>query len=231
MGKTIVLSDCHLGSPESNYRDLNRFLARLECDRLILLGDAWDLWDMSTDDIRKNFSDTIMLLRKLLDDGTKICLILGNHDDDYFEDPIMPLSEIPVKRHADILLPSGKKLALIHGHEFDPLVKDSYGLSRFLAWVNKTARGVFGLSWKSFKRKDCVDLSGKSYSDTVREIHKKARDAYSKYGYDALIMGHTHCPTVDRAMDPIEFYNSGDWKWSNTYIEILGDDIRVKRFQ
>lgn len=229
--KTVILSDCHIGSEEANYRDVNRFLRHLICDRLILAGDFFDLWDMSVPDIRRRFADTMSLLRQLVVGGTHVDYIMGNHDEDYLKKPVMATDLLVPMISADLELDDGRKVAVIHGHEFDPIFKKCYTLSRVLAWINRTARKVLGLSAKSFKKKTCTDLRGQKYSDTVDKIHKSAQEAYQKLGYDVLVMGHTHAPTfrIRRGLT-IDFYNAGDWKWSNTYVEIEGNNIELKRF-
>lgn len=231
MSKTIILSDCHIGSNESNYRLVNKFLRHLTCDRLVLLGDFWDIWDMSPDMLRERYGDTIAHLRALLARDTKIEFILGNHDEDYVQDPVMPLSEIPVLLAGEVVTTDGRRIGLCHGHEFDPIFKRWYKLSRLLAWVNRAARRLLGMSAKSFKKKTCTDLEGKEYSKTVEKIHAKARKTYMKLGFSGLIMGHTHAPTYQTSRGgPMDFYNAGDWKWSNTYIEINDGHIELKHF-
>lgn len=230
--RTIVLSDCHIGSEEANYRKVNKFLRGLTCDRLVLLGDFWDLWDMPSDKIKNRYDDTVKLLDKLIDQGVDVKYLLGNHDEDYLDCPVMALSKVSVTPTCEITMPDGRRIALIHGHEFDPVFKRWYTLSRALAWINKTARKIFGLSAKSFRKKTCTDLEGQKFSDTVEKIHKKAKKTYAKFGYDGLIMGHTHAPTYEAMRGPsIDFYNAGDWKWSNTYIEINGNDIELRVFR
>lgn len=228
--RTIVLSDCHIGSNESNYRLVNNFLNNLECDRLVLLGDFWDLWDMSPGDLRKRYADTMGLLRRILERGTRIEYVIGNHDEDYLLDPMMDIDAVPVfTNFTDISLPSGRRYALVHGHAYDPMYMSWYSLGRMLAWVNKTSRKILGISIKTFKRKTCTDIEDdEERSRAVQKIHQAARKDFAKCGYDGVIMGHTHCPTYEGGERL--FCNAGDWKWSNTYVEILGEDVFLRQF-
>jgi UDP-2,3-diacylglucosamine pyrophosphatase LpxH len=226
--RTIIISDCHVGSPESNYRHLNRFLRGLECDRLILAGDFWDLWDVSARRIRERYDDTVRYLRRIMDAGTEVVYVLGNHDEEYLDDPVM--DGFVIRNETEIELSCGKRYAVIHGHDFDHVYKRWYWPYRASAWVNKWFRKVLGFSTKSLKKKTCVELSDEDeYSEAVGRIHDRARKTYREMGYDGLIMGHTHSP-VRITGGRMDYINAGDWKWSNTYVEILGDDITLKRY-
>jgi UDP-2,3-diacylglucosamine pyrophosphatase LpxH len=228
--KTIVLSDCHIGSPEANIVKLNRFLLSLECNRLILAGDFWDLWDKSSSDIRRDHKGTIDLLYKLIAKGTKVEYILGNHDDSYLKDPIIPLTDVPVINKFEEAMPDGKRIAIIHGHEFDFIYQKHYWLYRVFAWVNRMAKQTVGISNNNFaKQQTCTNLKGKKYSDTVQKIHEKAQKVYKKKGFNYLIMGHTHAPMHSLERDhTCEFYNAGDWKIHNSYISIEDDKITLR---
>lgn len=226
--KTIILSDCHIGSPESNYRDVNRFLKDLDCSHLILAGDTWDLWDMSAGDIRDRHDDTVRLLKRLMDGGTKITTILGNHDEDYNDDPILGDEAVD---SVELVLPNGKIYAVIHGQDFDPIYKKYNWLHRLLWCTNRFIKKLTGISLKSFMR-SCTELreiDDQEYSGLVNDIHKHARKYYSNRGYDGLIMGHTHAPDHREGVK-IDFWNSGDWKWSNTYVTIDGNDVKIDKF-
>lgn len=228
--RTVVLSDCHIGSPEANVAQLNRFLLSLECDRLILAGDMFDLWDATDDDIRRTHPGTLDILRKLKAKGVKIEYLLGNHDETYLKTPVMSADDLPVVNKIEFSLDDGRKVSIIHGHEYDYVYQKHKLLYKLLAWANRTSAKIIGLSMKSLeKKKTCTDLSGTEYSDTVQKIHADARKAAAKAGANIIIMGHTHAPQkIAAAVGLAEFYNSGDWKVHNSYVSIDGDKIGVR---
>lgn len=229
--KTIILSDCHIGSPEANVSKLNKFLTSVECDRLIFAGDFWDLWDKSVDDIRKDHAVTMDILRKLAAKGVKMEYLIGNHDESYLKNPVMPLTELPVISKFEENLPDGRKIAIIHGHEYDFIYKNYYWFYRALDFINTLAKKTVGISNVDFgKRKTVTNLTGKEYSDTILKIHNNARKAYKKRGFNYLIMGHTHAPmNIEDSNKLCGFCNSGDWKIHNSYAVIDGSTINLCR--
>jgi UDP-2,3-diacylglucosamine pyrophosphatase LpxH len=226
--RTVILSDCHIGSPEAHVGRVNRFLFSLECDKLILAGDFWDLWDMSTDDLKRTNDSTIRQLKKLMQHGTKIEYILGNHDENYLKSPVMPLDEIVVVKNWNITTPNGKKIAIIHGHDFDKIYTNWYWVQRSLAWLNGVFKKTIGVGFHDLQKKTCTGLKGKDYWQTVHDIHKQARKHYQKLGFDALIMGHTHAPMHIKKNELPEFINAGDWKVHDSYVVIEDDNISLR---
>lgn len=229
--RTIILSDCHIGSKESNYRLVKRFLAFLpRCDELVLLGDFWDLWDMSADRLRERHGDVIMLLDRICAAGTKITYVLGNHDEAYLEDPVMPEGLVEVVEGPYVLPNHPKSIVAIHGHEYDPVYQDHRWLSRGLAWVNMMLVRTIGISVKSLARSTCTDCKDRDdFHDLVWRIHGTAANANRHH--DVLVMGHTHTPTrIDASTFGVEVVNPGDWKWSNTWVEVVNGDVGLNRY-
>ena len=225
--RTVVLSDCHIGSPEANVAQLNRFLLTLECDKLMLAGDFFDLWDMSADKIRRQYAGTLDLVKKLLNKGTAIEYLLGNHDEDYLKTPVMAPDELPVVAEIKFTVPDGRRITIVHGHEFDFVYRKHHFLYKALAWANRTSAKITGLSLKSLGRRTCTDLEGAEYGKAIERIHGDARKAHAGKA-DVLIMGHTHSPEHLSNEGLVEFYNTGDWKIHNSYIVIEDDRISLR---
>ncbi len=206
--KTIVLSDLHIGNPAVNLSKLNKFLFTLQCDRLVLAGDIWDLTTKSASDIKKDHQDIIQIFERLINRGVKIEYILGLSDKNYLDDPIL---QIPVFRNWQECLPDGRKIAIIHGHQFDSGYKKS--------WLNWLTLGFLG------KRKICTGLNGQSYIDAINKINESAIKRMSNK-YDILIMGHTHAPLS--CVKSFAYYNSGDWEYHRSYVVIDGSNIALR---
>jgi len=49
-------------------------------------------------------------------------------------------------------------------------------------------------------------------------------------GYDILVMDHLHAPEYLRGDGLIDYVNTGDWKGSNTYVEIEDSTVRLMNF-
>ncbi len=226
--RIIIVSDAHVGSPESNLCSFNKFLSTLECDRLLLAGDLWDYWEASDSDLRKHV-ETKKQIFGLVQRGVKVEYLLGNHDLEYPNKPLMSDTALPVVQDWEYTTPAGKKIKVIHGHEFDKIYKRHMLLYKLASMVNATAGRVLGISLKTFKKTVTNSRGQPKYSDIVNEIHDDVRRYYKKRGYDAVIMGHTHAPTyVPAKGERIEFANSGDWKFHNSYVVIDGEEISVK---
>lgn len=226
--RTVILSDCHIGSPEANVAHLNRFLLTLECDRLILAGDIFDLWDMSAEEIKRIYFPTIEKLRRM-SAKMKIEYLLGNHDEGYLDNPLIPLTEIPVIKECKFSLPDGRVVGVVHGDEYDHMYKKHYWLYRVSAWLNGLSSKVLNFSWKdTYGKQTCTSLSGVDYSKAVDKVHNAARKDMAKKGYDIVVMGHTHAPIhCFKRANFAELYNTGDWKKNDSYVLIDENSINI----
>lgn len=227
--RTIILADCHVGSRESNYKDVRSVLPSLRFDELVLAGDFWDLWDMSPKRLRSRHADALALLEQVRSMGVRITYVLGNHDEDYRRSPVMSADMADVVDGPYFLPGHGRRMAVIHGHEFDHVFQNHEWYYRFLSWVNRTGSMV-GISAKTFKKRTCTDLDGDEYSKTVRSIHDRAMAAYAGR-CDCLIMGHTHCPIHLVSCDGLEYVNAGDWKWSDTWVDVVDGTATLRVFE
>ena len=92
--KTIVISDVHLGSTHSKVNEVSRFLATVDCDRLILNGDIIDGWQLKKSGIKRwkhEHTRFFKVLMKMMENrSTEIIYVRGNHDD--FLDSLVPFS-------------------------------------------------------------------------------------------------------------------------------------------
>jgi UDP-2,3-diacylglucosamine pyrophosphatase LpxH len=212
--KTIVISDLHIGSLETNYNALYTFLSTLDCDRLILAGDVWELWEQSPESIRKQYKYIIDWFYSFMSRGVKIDYVLGNHDNKYNNNPIIELCGVDKV----ILEQAGRRIIIIHGHQFDSTMTRL--TQRPLAKINYQLRKHLGLSYKS------IHTDGRR---AIIKIRERAR-AHIGLDYDTIIIGHTHAPEyVPRTDNRPEFINAGDWKVHNTFV-VIEEDVRLYRF-
>jgi UDP-2,3-diacylglucosamine pyrophosphatase LpxH len=226
--RTIILSDCHIGSSEANVAALNKFLLSVECERLVLAGDFFDLWDMDAEDIKHQYASTFKVLRNLLSKETRIDYVIGNHDDTYRKTPLFkPEDGVNIVDKLEMTTPSGYRIAVFHGHEFDHVYNKHEWLYKLLAFANRIGSKI-GMNYKKIKKQTCTDLKEQAYGDAVREIHDAAKKKAAKGGFDAVIIGHTHSPTHQPGKEGVpEFLNAGDWKMHNTYVELEGDKLSL----
>jgi len=89
--RTIIMSDLHLGSRQSQTEKILKFLNENESDTLILNGDIIDGWALKSGGKWKG--DCSKIFRKFMkrsEKGTKVVYIRGNHDD--FLKPFIPFN-------------------------------------------------------------------------------------------------------------------------------------------
>jgi UDP-2,3-diacylglucosamine pyrophosphatase LpxH len=217
--KTIVLSDLHLGTKNSQAKEVVRFLKHNSCDMLILNGDIIDGWQLRKGGKwRKKHTRFFRVVLKMMEKHkTEVVYVRGNHDD--FLDTIAPFvfGDIwIVKEH--IHYSNGKRFLVIHGDVFDSITSNLRWLAKLgdigytlLLWINKRYnmwRVSRGLPYYSLSQAVKHKVKGAvSYiSDFEKELVKfaKAKDC------QGVICGHIHQPAITNYGD-IVYMNSGDW--------------------
>jgi UDP-2,3-diacylglucosamine pyrophosphatase LpxH len=217
--KTIFVSDVHLGSRHCKAEVLLDFLKTVRCEQLYLVGDIIDMWAMQKrvhwpqahNNVLRKF---LSLARK----GTRITYIPGNHDANFRDFCGAEFGLIDIQRRVEFETEDGRRMLVIHGDELDFAVRYSR-LNRWIgdiaydslmainAWINGI-RERFGLPYWSLARwaKSNVaqaELAIRRYQDAGRELARRE-------GFDGLICGHLHFPSVSE-VDGIVYCNDGDW--------------------
>jgi len=120
--RTVWLSDVHLGSRACRVGLLLDFLRRTRCETLYLVGDIFDLQSL-----RRSFfwptSHTEVLRELLKKSGTRIVYVPGNHDDDMRALIGLRFDNIEVVGRCVHTTRAGRRLLVLHGDEFDGVIK------------------------------------------------------------------------------------------------------------
>jgi UDP-2,3-diacylglucosamine pyrophosphatase LpxH len=222
--RTVWISDTHLGTPGCNAELLFDFLRSISCDKLYLVGDIIDGWQL-----RKGWywpqrhNDIVRSVLKLAKHGTRVIYIPGNHDDvlrDYVGLHFGGVELLPEDIHVTA---DGRRLLVLHGDKFDSIVL----YARWLAHLGDQAytlmlkgnrfynavRRWFGLPYWSLaahlkKRvKNAVQFISR-YEEVV------ARAAAERHT-DGVVCGHIHSAEIRRFAN-VTYYNDGDWVESCT---------------
>jgi UDP-2,3-diacylglucosamine pyrophosphatase LpxH len=217
--KTIVLSDIHLGTKNSQAKEVVRFLKHHTCDMLILNGDIIDGWQLRRGaKWKKKHTRFFRVVLKMMEKHkTEVVYLRGNHDD--FLDNIAPFifGDIWVVKDY-IYYSKGKKYFVVHGDIFDAITTNLRWLAKlgdvgysFLLWVNKIYNAYRirkGLPYFSLSQAVKHKVKGAvSYiSDFEKELAKLARSK----DCDGVICGHIHQPAISQ-YDGVIYMNSGDW--------------------
>lgn len=217
--KSIFISDIHLGTRMSQSNKVLDFLRDNESEKLYLVGDIIDGWAL-----QKNFywpqehNDVIQKLLRKARKGTDIIYLPGNHDE--FMRSFGSLAFGNIQLVDDIVHTGidGKKYLVIHGDQFDLVIRNMKWLAHFGTWAYDTLilvnfsvakfRSFFGLpywslsAWAKYKVKKAVNFIT-DFEDNLAEYAKR-RDC------DGVICGHIHHPNI-RDIGELKYMNCGDF--------------------
>jgi UDP-2,3-diacylglucosamine pyrophosphatase LpxH len=222
--RAIWLSDVHLGSPACRVNLLLDFLRQTQCETLYLVGDIVDL-----ESLRRRFfwppshTEVLRLLLQKSQKGTRVVYIPGNHDDELRAFAGTRFGNVEIAREAIHTTGTGRRLLVLHGDEFDAVVRGrSLGvllggfacrtllaLNRFVHWLHDLGGRPY---WSLAQHVKARFPGAKRYVDRFRQATLvAARDAR----LDGVICGHIHKADFVEA-DGLTYYNDGDWVESCT---------------
>ena len=216
--KTLLISDVHIGYRYSRARDALAVLENEQYDRLILIGDIFDISNMMNnraywDEHHTAFLKKIFKLAKKID----VIYVAGNHDW-----PLKFLHEYTNKIAGIKICRSysyesgGKTITCVHGDQYENIDKRLRKFGDLFyhigLWFNKyinVVRKWFGKPYWSFS---------KWCKDKVKTIIMKSFDIESKMlddnkESDIIVYGHTHMPYVSE-----KICNTGAFVEIATYI-------------
>lgn len=222
--RTVWISDVHLGFRGCSAEFLLEFLRTIECEHLYLVGDIIDIWQMRKrpywPQAHNNVVRTVLGKAK---HGTQVVFVPGNHDELLRDYVGMHFGNIRIEERAIHTKADGKRFLILHGDEFDSVVKCSRLLAmigtvlydwllRLNRWVNYLRRHM-GLTYWSLAGflKHQVKEAVQYISNFEHAVAYEARRA----GVDGVICGHIHRAEITR-IDEIEYCNCGDWVESCT---------------
>jgi UDP-2,3-diacylglucosamine hydrolase len=218
--KAYFISDAHLGakSPGNEAREqhLTHFLRSLEgrARYLYILGDLFDFWIEYTHAIRPAYFNVLRTLRCLVESGTEIHYLAGNHD--FALGPFLEKT-IGIRLHRDhyTLSLQGKNLHLHHG---DGLVASELGYRLLRAVLRnpvnlrlyKLLHPDIGIPLACFFSYSSRNLLGRSTSERKREQYRRCARSILSRGADIVIFAHTHSPEL-RRFGTKTYCNTGEW--------------------
>ncbi len=215
-GATLFISDAHLGC---GWRDKEReaslleFLdyAHSEAEALFILGDLFDFYFEYRSVILKETIRVLSRLAQLTEDGIRVYFMGGNHDwwgRGFLEE--LGIIEIPCP-YATII--DGLKIYIHHGDGIAPgdwkyrvvkrIIRSRFAISSFSLIHPDLARKLVAFFSVSSRR----SAEDKSALLPSYEPFVKAR---LNEGYDIIIMGHIHIPSLEKYNNGI-YLNTGDW--------------------
>ncbi|MCB1491958.1 MAG: UDP-2,3-diacylglucosamine diphosphatase [Rhodobiaceae bacterium] len=225
--RTLFLSDFHLGMRAAQADLLLDFLRFHDADTIYLIGDIVDGWRLRRAWYwPQSHNDVVQKLLRKARKGTRVIYIPGNHDEMLRQYCGHSFGAVELKKNDIYELADGRKFLIIHGDEFDVVVRHAKWLALFGDWayritimlnaqVNRVRRHLgfqyWSLSaWLKQKVKNAVNYIGEFESALSSEARRR--------GADGVICGHIHHPS-DMMMDSgVRYVNTGDWVESCTAV-------------
>jgi len=238
--RTVFISDVHLGTRAAQAPALLDFLKRVDADTYYLVGDIVDLWKVRRGPVwAQSHNDVIQKLLRKARKGSRIIYIPGNHDEGLRDYCGLNFGSIEIRRDAIFESAAGKKYVVLHGDEFDVIVRYAKWLAflgdrgyELALWTNAPLnwlRNKFGLGYWSLS--SYLKSRVKSAVNFIGEFEAALSSVARKYETDGVICGHIH-HAADRMIDEIHYLNCGDWVESATaLVETHSGEIKVIHWQ
>ncbi len=202
------------------------FLRGTSCEHLFLVGDiidGWRLrkswyWDASHDEV-------LRLILRHARGGTEVTYIPGNHDEMFraWLPMGLEIAGVKLRKDATHVTAAGRRLLVMHGDEFDSVVRYAKFLAVLGDWAYTTAL-VVNRWFNAVRRR--LGYPYWSLSAWLKRQVKEAVKAIDRFeialanearrrGYDGVVSGHIHHAEM-RDVNGILYINDGDWVESCT---------------
>jgi UDP-2,3-diacylglucosamine pyrophosphatase LpxH len=224
--RTLFISDVHLGSKASKTAYLLDFLKHHDAETIVLVGDIVDGWRLKRSWYwPQDCNDVVQKLLRKARKGTRIVYIPGNHDEFLRSFPGRHFGGIEVADRMMHETPDRRKYLVMHGDEFDVVVRNYRVIAYLGDWAYDMAmhinqglaairRGI-GLPYWSFSA--WAKQQVKTAVNFIGEFQKFLAEEARRNGADGVICGHIHHATM-MDVDGIHYVNTGDWVESCTAI-------------
>ena len=224
--RAIFLSDTHLGTKDCRSDFLADFLSKTASDYLYLVGDIVDGWRLRKSWYWDNTHDEVLrLILAKARSGTEVTYIPGNHDELFRAWlPLgLEMGGVKLRQDASHTTADGRRLLVIHGDEFDSVVR----YAKFLALLGDSAyttalmlnryfnairrrlgHPYWSLSqWLKRRVKEAVKAIDRFETAVANEARRR--------GFDGVVCGHIHHAGM-REVGGVLYLNDGDWVESCT---------------
>ena len=237
--KTIIVSDIHLGTKDSQAKEFIKFLDEHPTKQLILNGDIIDAWALERGSKWKKQHSKVILKLLELSKKTDIIWVRGNHDDflkDYFH---IKMDNITICENYILTIGgqvTSRKYLVFHGDVLDlfsskwtwiaKIGSIGYDIALTLnTWYNRY-RTWRGLPYYSISK--ILKHKVKQAVSFIADFEENAAKIAKQQGCDGVIVGHIHTPD-NKLTRGIHYINSGDWVESKTAI-LIDKDNSIKTF-
>ncbi len=224
--RTLFISDVHLGSKAAKVDFLLDFLRHHEAETIVLVGDIIDGWRLKRNWFwPQDCNDVVQKLLRKARKGTRIIYIPGNHDEFLRDFPGTHFGGIEVAERIIHEAADGRKYLVLHGDEFDVVVRNARILAYLGDWAYDMAivinialaaiRRRLGFPYWSFSA--WAKLQVKHAVNFIGEFQRVVAEEARRNHVDGVICGHIHHAVIEN-IDGISYINTGDWVESCTAI-------------
>ena len=224
--RAIFISDVHLGAKACQASFILDFLKTHDAETIYLVGDIVDFWRIRRGAYwPQSHNDVIQKLMRKVRKGTRLVYIPGNHDEALRAYCGAHFGGIRLVRKAVHETADGRKFLILHGDEFDVVVRYAKWLA-FLGdwaydlalWTNthlNWARRHFGLPYWSLSA--YLKHKVKRAVNYIGEFEAALSQEAKRHGAHGVICGHIHHAAI-RTFDDVLYINTGDWVESCTAV-------------
>ncbi len=237
-----IISDSHLGTFGSRAKELLNYLQSINPKLLILNGDIVDIWQFNKYYFPDEHTAVIQEIATMAKSGIPVYHLTGNHDDILRRYTDFSFANIHLVDSL-LLKVDGEMAWIFHGDAFDHSVG---GMARALAQF-----GGWCYDWSIFLNRQLnkflrllrlrpvfisknIKQYVKSAVKKMNDFEQKGIDLGIEKGYDYIICGHVHRPTMKRFSNEngsIMYLNSGDWLENLTSLEYREGRWNLYRYQ
>ncbi len=224
--RSVFISDVHLGTRTSQAEALIDFLRHTEADTYYLVGDIVDFWRIRRGGVwPQSHNDVLQKLLRKARKGARIVFIPGNHDDGLREYCGTRFGSIEIERNAIHTAVDGRRYLVIHGDEFDVVVRYAkwlaflgdrgYSAAMALNIPLNWARRRLGLGYWSLSA--YLKYRVKTAVNFIGDFEQALAEEAGRQEVDGVICGHIH-HAASRYFGNVHYLNAGDWVESCTAI-------------
>jgi UDP-2,3-diacylglucosamine pyrophosphatase LpxH len=224
--RTLFISDVHLGTRGCQAERLIDFLRRHDAGTVYLVGDIVDGWCLRSNWFWPSAHNAVVQeLVELARRGKRLVYVAGNHDDFVRDYAGSTFGAVEVVEHAIHHGLDGRDYLVVHGDNFDLVVRHArwlallgdFGYRTALAanvWLN-WIRSRFGLAYWSFS--SWAKLRVKNAVNHIGCFEEVLSSEARRHNAQGVICGHIHHAAMHDEFG-IRYINTGDWVESCTSV-------------
>jgi UDP-2,3-diacylglucosamine pyrophosphatase LpxH len=222
--RTVFISDIHLGTRGCQADLLLDFFRHMTCERLFLVGDIVDGWRIKRRWYwPQSHNDVVQKILRFARKGVAVTYIPGNHDDRVRDFCGVHFGGVVVARDAIHQTADGRRFLVMHGDEFDAVVRNAPWLALLgdfayrgaltLNTILNRVRRRFGFGYWSLSA--FLKAKVKNALQFIDSFETAVAAEARRRGVDGVICGHIHQAEM-RVIGGALYANDGDWVESCT---------------